>query len=1242
MRSSFRNNKARFSNLLAALLVLAASPALRGQNSFSVDIDASIFENCRPSLNPATSSVEVHIEELTQEETRSFTLQCSFDALSPNQRQVLRLIPHYLERPLVLTTDWKDAAKWQILKFKNSIALGGITLPPGSYKITALLTSSDLPRPVKLLEQDFMVTKSSGASIRRFTIRPQSIFDPLKSKLLGRESLYISIITVLAGLLTAALKKRAEKVLDRILDYLGSFGRGKLAERRFLKRYNDYLYSTHRYLRLLGFAAAGVSRPQLEQVFISLRVSGFDRSRNNILPNTGNGTSFENAVAENPRLALLGGPGAGKTTTLSYIVLQCVQGRERELLRTRAPLLPIFVPLRRVSNRNNSLLDDILSPDTQIIPEDILRACPPGFLERRLNEGRCVVLLDGLDEVIDDETHKLAALKINRLVSDYPKNRFVVTCRIAGWRNLLDDFRVLEAEDFNRNEVHRFIFGWHRAIVTQEFRNKIELKYQDPEERATAWAREREEIQNNIDSTSRKLINAVESSPRLMAVATNPMLLSLICLVHWVKDVLPRERPILYERCLELLVDAWDRSRNISSGMTLAAYQKEAVLRGTALAFQSSGKGEASRSQVEQIIAAEISKLGLQVQSKELLEQIEQRSGILVERSIDVLGFSHLTLQEYLVAKHIQLNPAALGYLWKNFDNQEWREVILLYAGLIDDATALVRKIVEPENPERWLLAGYTLGEARYCDAALTQSVLDHVIQDFFKSQSVPDTLVSVLAALCADYSGYPLTPEQRLSAEMIACVRKQSTTTGAAIRVLSKARMTRAIDPIVALLGYGGELENEVVTSLVLFGNIALPAISALIKVSHDKRLLKSVIRVLQQIDTSEAAYVLIQCFGYWTDQSDQVAISFALAAMIENEYIASDLQAVLGSQMGSYIGRAFVMDSIAWPFHEGESTAFDWLLLKVRDDITSELRGAMTSSTGHLDITGFKAVFPAIALVLVTRNEKLSREQWSVLGFKVASDLDLTVLTRIHGDLRAAPAGVKEGIRRAIRGSAIKEASKIVRVLRRPCEVLLSLLTAFNEFIAVLFFAGFLFVERTEAIKATDILGVGLVGGIFAVWIASVIYALRVVGRRKWWLAIVSPVPQVLRRAPYFTPMKAWANFALLQLVWIGLSVPSVLLANAVYLASSRHQNSLRFDPFDKSCFSLALLFVCLCAWFYKFQVLRVDAPALLLLKHPLGRKILGLRSEAAAGDANAIELIPDAARDTLLANEGVPART
>jgi predicted NACHT family NTPase len=86
---------------------------------------------------------------------------------------------------------------------------------------------------------------------------------------------------------------------------------------------------------------------------------------------------------------------------------------------------------------------DLLDPRTQILSEEITNEYPKNYFENKLERGECIVLFDGLDEVTSESAHRIIAERINSFVARYSKNRFVVTCRVAGWRNLLPDFMVL-------------------------------------------------------------------------------------------------------------------------------------------------------------------------------------------------------------------------------------------------------------------------------------------------------------------------------------------------------------------------------------------------------------------------------------------------------------------------------------------------------------------------------------------------------------------------------------------------------------------------------------------------------------------------------------------------------------------------------------------------------------------------------------------------------------------------------
>jgi NACHT domain len=628
------------------------------------------------------------------------------------------------------------------------VSLSLASIPYGQYDIEYRMIGNGREQNQHLHYLTHVSMLFAAHQIHSMVLEKPSLFQNISKTLYTKEGGFVSVLASLLLALVASLRRKIEQIGSHILETLGTLGLSVAAKRKFLRIYLNNVLSGHKYLRLVGFNVAGLPRPLLEEVYISLRVSAhglqFAESRDDDA-DTKN-ISFAEAVRRFERLVILGPPGAGKTTTLSYIALQFATGRGLQSFKIRKSLFPIYIPLRRLSGSAATILSDLLDLKTQILPEEVIREYPTGYIEKKLERGECIILFDGLDEVTDEDAHRAIADRINNFVERYHANRFIVTCRIAGWRNLLPAFTVLEADDLSREEIHRFIRGWHAAIIILQERNRLEQEFSDPEERDKRWQESLIRIRVAIDDYSRRLLNSIDSSARILSIATNPMLLSLICLVHLNRNILPRGRALLYGQCVEFLMDAWERSKGfLVTPSHITASQKEMVLRQIAFELHVSGKGELSRTELEVLVEGVAAKLAIGGPASELLEDIERRSGILVERSIDVLGFSHLTLQEYLVAKHIQMNPVLTPTLFSLIDNQEWREVVLLYAGLIEDASDLVKRLLIDRNPSRLAVAGHCIGEAQRVEQESINKVVGLLLALLARSPRSPQTTPPVM-----------------------------------------------------------------------------------------------------------------------------------------------------------------------------------------------------------------------------------------------------------------------------------------------------------------------------------------------------------------------------------------------------------------------------------------------------------------------------------------------------------------
>ena len=86
--------------------------------------------------------------------------------------------------------------------------------------------------------------------------------------------------------------------------------------------------------------------------------------------------------------------------------------------------------------------------------------------------------------------------------------------------------------------------------------------------------------------------------------------------------------------------------------------------------------------------------------SEAILKSIEIQHGVLVERSQNIYSFSHLTFQEYFMARYIISSDSQnldknLKELDEKVTDTSWREVILLTASMLPKADILFLKIKE-------------------------------------------------------------------------------------------------------------------------------------------------------------------------------------------------------------------------------------------------------------------------------------------------------------------------------------------------------------------------------------------------------------------------------------------------------------------------------------------------------------------------------------------------------------------
>ena len=399
--------------------------------------------------------------------------------------------------------------------------------------------------------------------------------------------------------------------------------------------------------------------------------------------------SLPQALRAHPHLAIIGAPGAGKTTALKWLALAYSRRQVKERLELDEDRLPLFVALRDFNRFLDNLdgnhklpgqlhpallaehLQDYYANNVQCLP------LPPDFFLRALTTGQALVLLDGLDEVSVASKRTRAAEFVAACVRAYPKCRFVLSSRPRGYENdcrthlaaLCSECRV---RDFDDDDIAAFSTNWYLAVT-------IAREGDNPTTRDRA-------------ASAAKNLQAAVKQERVRPLAANPLLLSILALIHQKGVGLPQRRVELYQECTEFLLGYWDQIRGGDTGHELAKLggltrqEKCALLEPIALWIHERGeKGtEVSRKELEAQLAEQfLARFGdsgtpPKQRAKEFVDIIEQRAGLIVEREQDTFAFTHLTFQEYLAARALSDREDFVEQTVKHLHDPWWREVHLL------------------------------------------------------------------------------------------------------------------------------------------------------------------------------------------------------------------------------------------------------------------------------------------------------------------------------------------------------------------------------------------------------------------------------------------------------------------------------------------------------------------------------------------------------------------------------------
>jgi len=380
--------------------------------------------------------------------------------------------------------------------------------------------------------------------------------------------------------------------------------------------------------------------------------------------------------------------GYGKTTLLKHVAYVYSQGAYQ---RYQVPkLIPFLTILARswsdLAAENAPDLPDFLTKiHTPNLPEGKSLKLPPNWILGLLSRGEALVMFDGFDEVPLDHRSAVSAW-INRQMWNFPQAIFMITSRPdarADYDQPLPN-ALLWLLPFSEEQKQKFIRQWYGAQEIKDFR------------------RNTPEVKDRIEKRSASFINELQARPELTDLASNPLLLNMMCRFHREHEgqKLPQRRVELYQDICEVQLAKRPRGRGIAMCLR-SSDQRLEVLQILALAMMSrakSGDDRGHKQITEQdlldVIVQPIGERDPEVSARDFLRQMVEVSELLVEtQEKGIYEFSHLSFQEFLAASELgRLRQESI--LYDKFAVAAWEATILLYGELVNPSN-LIREAMK-------------------------------------------------------------------------------------------------------------------------------------------------------------------------------------------------------------------------------------------------------------------------------------------------------------------------------------------------------------------------------------------------------------------------------------------------------------------------------------------------------------------------------------------------------------------
>lgn len=384
---------------------------------------------------------------------------------------------------------------------------------------------------------------------------------------------------------------------------------------------------------------------------------------------------LENFFDFGNKIVLIGGAGLGKSTTLNYLYCNYERMYEAYAVKIKIDLKEYA---KEIGEKKKGLLWCITnefskrSKYVKLSFDEI-----QSVLSDYLDNGKCLVILDALDEIPTLAIRNKVRDEIAIFCGLYYLNRFIISTREAGYlRNRFDEtFLHIKINQFSDYQIRKYSENWFK------------LYYNNLENFEEFWEKFEEEVKR----------------AHCENIISNPIILILALVIFDIEKNLPTRRIEFYQKCIETFLTERenrkgayvleDKTKSILSvNLTLpkiAYYKFEHLKDNVGYKFIYS---ELENAVYNSIGVTDILNWASAV--KQYIEYLIERTELVQEIDENIYDFAHKTFYEYFLA----------FYFCKTYENGELVNLLGTWIGDSNNdelARLIIEAVIQNNQPRQ-------------------------------------------------------------------------------------------------------------------------------------------------------------------------------------------------------------------------------------------------------------------------------------------------------------------------------------------------------------------------------------------------------------------------------------------------------------------------------------------------------------------------------------------------------------